>query len=109
FSDPALEAGSGRPRAPAERPAHMVPPPPAPAPVARDARSLPHLGVGDPAAADAGGDGHALLRAIPDPVPHRPGAGAGPARRPAGRMARARLLSAGACPARGGAGGGAGA
>ena len=65
----------------------MVPEAPPQAALARFARPLSHLGVGDHAAADTGGDRRSLLRTLPRQVPRRGGPGARSPRRCAGRMA----------------------
>src|SRR4051812_33092375 len=69
-----------------------APPRPPEPPVAGHARSVPHLALGSDAAADPGGRGHSVLRALPAALPHRGGARRGVGRRGAAALERPRLL-----------------
>ena len=65
-------------------------------------RSVPDPGLGDDAGADDGGGGDPLLRAVPRPVPRRPGAGGGRRGRGPEGVGGAGLLPPGPAASRGG-------
>src|SRR5690349_4771759 len=89
------------------RAAGLVRPPQTRPALARHARPVPHLGLGNHAPADPGGDGDSLLSALAGSLSQSDGAGRGAAAGCAGRLGRPGLLLARSQPAsRGAAGGG---
>ena len=79
--------------------AGLVRPRPSRSALAAHPRSVPHLGLGDHAAADPRAGRDPLLRALPGAVPHGRGAGGGAGKRRAGAVERPRLLLARPQPA----------
>ncbi len=103
FAFRAVPAGSRTKLRLRPAPAGLVRPPRPPRPaLAASAHALPRVAVGNHAAADAGQDGDAVLRALRRRVARRcPTLAAAPLRRSAGAVVRARLLRPRPQPARG--------